>query len=612
MIHYTVKPLRPEAHLLEVRLDIPDPGPSPLTLHLPAWIRGSYMIRDFARHIVAIRAESQSEPLDLVKQDKQTWLLTPSAAGEIRIIYQVYAWDLTVRTAHVDTTHAYFNGPCVFLGVKGREAEPCEVTFERPDGTAYRSWKLALSMSPLVLDDAGFGRYRAPDYETLLDHPVEMGAFEERTFQVQGKPHRFVISGRHQGDMERLCGDLAKICEAEAALFEELPVSDYLFLLQVVGNGYGGLEHHNSSSLMISRDKLPAKSMRAPSTGYRQLLGLCSHEYFHLWHVKRITPAVFRQQGTAQEVYTRQLWIFEGITSYYDELILVRSQVIQSKDYLEMLAECVTRVMRNTGRLKQTLEESSFDAWTKFYKQDENAPNAIVNYYAKGALVAMLLDLNIRLRSDGRLSLDNVMRALWQSYGKPGNGLPEGAFEALVAEVTGLDFKSDFDHWLRSTEELPLAETLREFGVVLHLSQAKSPTDLGGVLEQRPGIERVKLVLGAKWMQRSGGIMLQQVFDGGAAQLAGLAAEDEIIAVDGLRLEVGGLDDYLARLPANTPVTVHAFRRDELMRFEVTPLPAPADTCYFYLPPDVDAEISRRQADWLQGRNSHQAGRMNG
>jgi predicted metalloprotease with PDZ domain len=455
-------------------------------------------------------------------------------------------------------------------------------------------------MPPLAVDEAGFGSYRVPDYETLLDHPAEMGEFEQVAFEVQDKPHRFVVSGRQRGDLARLARDLAKICEAEAALFGALPVSDYLFLLQVVGSGYGGLEHRNSCSLMIARDNLPMESMREPTVGYRRLLGLCSHEYFHLWLVKRITPEVFRQAGTEQEVYTRQLWIFEGITSYYDELMLVRSGVVGSKDYLEMLAETVTRVMRSAGRFRQTLEESSFDAWTKFYKQDENAPNAIISYYAKGALVALLLDLNIRLRSDGRHSLDDVMRALWRTYGEPGIGLPERAFEALVEDETGLAFTAEFDHWLRSTEELPLAEILRAFGVELHLLPAKSPTDMGGVLQQRPDAQRVRLELGVRWEQRPGGILLQQVFDGGAAQLAGLAAGDEIVAVDGLRLEAGALQGYLERLPPNTPVPVHAFRRDELLRFELAPLPAPADTCHFYVLPEMDAPTSRRQADWLQ------------
>jgi predicted metalloprotease with PDZ domain len=558
------------------------------------------MVRDFARHIVSVDAECNHRPVELIKLDKQTWRISDPLDTALTLTYRVYAWDLSVRGAHVDTTHAYFNGPCLFLGVQGRELEPCEVVFHKPDGERYADWRLALSMSPIEVDSKGFGRYQVSDYETLLDHPVEMGVFTQGEFRVRDVPHRFVLSGRHTADLERICRDVGKICEAEAALFGELPVEEYLFLLWVVGSGYGGLEHKNSTSLMIGRDSLPVPTQPEVTPGYRRLLGLCSHEYFHLWNVKRITPEVFHREATASEVYTRQLWIFEGITSYYDELLLLRSGVIAIKDYFEMVAEGVTRVMRGSGRHKQTLEESSFEAWTKFYKQDENAPNAIVSYYAKGALVAMMLDLNIRTRSDGEKSLDHVMRALWQQYGKPGVGLPEGAFEHLVEEVTGLDFKADFDRWVRSTDELTLAESLREFGIELYLLPANSAADLGGVVDKRPKVEPGKPVLGARFEQQTNGVLLQQVFDGGAAQAAGLSAGDLIIALDGLRVDAQGLEHYLSQRPVDSRVAVHLFRRDELMTFELKPLPAPADTCSFYLTPELDEKQRRLQNSWLQ------------
>ena len=257
--------------------------------------------------------------------------------------------------------------------------------------------------------------------------------------------------------------------------------------------------------------------------------------------------------------------------------------------------------MRCSGRLKQTLAESSFDAWTKFYKQDENAPNAIVSYYAKGALLAMLLDLTIRLRSEGGMSLDDVMRALWLRYGKTRTGLPEGAFERLVEELTGLDFKASFDRWVRSTEDLPLAETMREFGVELHMLPAETSSDMGGVCDKRPAIGPGKPVLGAKWCQKGESILLQQVFDHGAAQAAGLSAGDEVIAVDGLRLDADRMEKHVARIAPGQSLTIHLFRRDELMQFEVTPLPAPVDTCWFYLAePSADIQYRRRDT-WLQG-----------
>jgi predicted metalloprotease with PDZ domain len=604
MIHYQIKPIHPEAHLLQVKLEITD-AVLPLVLYLPAWIRGSYMIRDFARHIVSLAVTDEQGVMDVVKLDKQTWSVNGSQKGTMRVTYRIYAWNLSVRDAHVDMTHAYFNGPAVFLAVAGRESESCEVDIQRPDGDQYANWKLAVSMPPVGTDAQGFGLHKVEDYETLIDHPVEMSDFSEAQFEVESRLHRFVVYGRHNADIDRICCDLQKICLEEAVLFGELPVQNYLFLLWVVGNGYGGLEHKNSTSLLISRDNLPLRGESKMTPGYRRLLTLCSHEYFHLWNVKRITPEVFRQQGTGEEVYTRQLWIFEGITSYYDELMLHRSGVVETKDYFEMVAECVTRVMRGSGRLKQTLEESSFDVWTRFYKQDENAPNAIVSYYAKGALVALLLDLNIRLRSEGRFSLDNIMRELWLSYGKQGIGLPEGSFEHLVEKVTGLDFATEFNRWLRSTEELALDVTLRAFGIELYLLPADSSNDMGGVLDNRPEEADVPLVLGAKWEQRPGAILLQQVYDGGAAQKAGLSAGDEIIAVDGLRLEGAQMESYLTHMKPEHCITVHAFRRDELLEFEVTPLPAAADTCRLYLPSDINTAVRERQQQWLSG---HAAG----
>ncbi|MCU7843806.1 MAG: PDZ domain-containing protein [Candidatus Thiodiazotropha sp. (ex Monitilora ramsayi)] len=603
MIHYHITPISPEAHILQVRLQISGPDPSGQILYLPAWIRGSYMVRDFAKNIVTITATCNDEPVSFVKRDKQTWQ-AQAVDGPLQVVYQVYAWDLSVRSAHVDTSHAYFNGPSVFLAVEGQEDLSCQLDIAPPDGEVYHDWQLATAMPQVTVDSRGFGSYQAQNYEALLDYPMEMGRYTCAEFCVDGRQHRFVVSGKAKPDLKRICSDLESICDEQVRLFRELPVQDYLFLLWVVGDGYGGLEHRNSTSLMISRRDLPTKSMQKISKGYRRLLGLCSHEYFHLWNVKRITPRVFQDQGTQQEVYTRQLWVFEGITSYYDELILVRSGVIELSDYFEMVAETVTRVMRGNGRHKQTLEESSFDAWTKFYKQDENAPNAIVSYYAKGALLAMLLDLTLRFKSQGKCTLDDVMRLAWQRHGRTGTGLPEGGFESLVKEVSGEDFSDFFDVGLRSTDDLPLEGTLREFGIELHLLPAKSASDVGGFLSSKPEPAPVKPVLGAKWQERGGTVVLQQVYDNGAAQQAGLSAGDEIVALDGLRMNVSDMEAHIAEIQPGESLPIHVYRRDELMRFDVTPRPAPADTCYFYLPEEPGDAQRARQAAWLKGNAS--------
>ncbi|MEW8507763.1 MAG: PDZ domain-containing protein [Candidatus Thiodiazotropha sp.] len=587
------------AHLFEVELTISQPDPGGQLVYLPSWIRGSYMVRDFARNIVSISAFTADQPVSLLKLDKQSWRAEP-VTGELRLVYRVYAYELSVRSAHFDTLHAYFNGSSLFLAVAGQEARPCRLSILSPTDTYAENWRLATGMPSRDVDALGFGDYLCDNYEALIDYPVEVGEFSAYEFSLEGRRHRFVISGVHDADGDRLCSDLQRICREEAELFGELPITDYLFLLQVVGDGYGGLEHRNSTSLMISRDDLPTRGEDKVTEGYRRLLTLCSHEYFHLWHVKRITPEIFLQQDTTAEVHTRQLWIFEGITSYYDELVLVRSGVINHKAYFEMMAETVTRVMRGSGRHKQTLEESSFDAWTKFYKQDENAPNAIVSYYAKGALFALLLDLTIRLHSDNRLSLDDVMRSMWQRYGRMSLGVAENGFENLVYEVTSLDLQPLFDLGVRSTQELPLEEALAEFAVELHLLPAENSEDKGKVVTEPPRTVTPKLVLGATWKQLEKRIRLLQVFDGGGAQMAGISPGDEIVAVDGLNMSGKQMEKYIAQKQEGASVEVHLLRRDELKVFTITPLPAVADTCTIYLPQHPGSIQQQRLNNWLK------------
>ncbi|MGB5736543.1 MAG: peptidase M61, partial [Thiohalocapsa sp.] len=491
-ITYRIRPLRPESHQFDLELLIPksvtDAIGGALTLSMPAWIPGSYMIRDFARNVGRLTATGAGGSLDVVKLDKQTWRID-GVEGPLHIAYPVHAWELSVRAAYLDRTRGYFNGPSLLLRVHGGDHHPCRLELLPPDGDDYADWRVATSLRRGDAEPWGFGSYLADDYEDLIDHPVELGRFDLLEFQVRGVPHWMAITGRHNADLQRLAEDLPPICEQHAALFGELPVDRYLFLTMVVGDGYGGLEHRFSTSLLCNRSDLPPACADAaaatrdakPSEDYRRFLGLCSHEYFHLWNVKRIRPAAFVDNGLDSEVYTRLLWAFEGITSYYDDLGLVRSGRIDAKGYLELLAAIITRVVRTPGRLRQTLAESSFDAWTKFYKQDANAPNAIVSYYAKGALTALALDLTIRRDTAGRCSLDQVMRVLWQRYGRSGEGVPERGVEAVAGEVSGLDLSRFFEQALDSTDDLDLAGLLADVGVGLRLRPSRDAKDVGSV-----------------------------------------------------------------------------------------------------------------------------------
>ncbi len=595
-VHYTIRPAKPEAHLFEVTLTIASPSAEGQRVSLPAWIPGSYMIRDFAKNIVTVEARCGDKAVALAKLDKQTWQAAP-CAGALVLHYTVYAWDLSVRSAHLDTTHGYYNGTSVFLRVEGQDEQPCSVELLPPQGEAYRDWRVATTLPALEAAAYEFGLYQAADYDELIDHPVEMGDFTLLEFEACGIPHAMVLTGKHYADAERLKRDLARICEYHIGLYGEAPFEHYLFQTMVVGNGYGGLEHRSSTSLLCSRDDLPRPGDKNVSDNYRGFLGLCSHEYFHSWNVKRIKPAAFLPYDLTQEVHTPLLWAFEGFTAYYDDISLVRCGLIPEEGYLELLGQTITRVIRGSGRLKQSVSDSSFDAWTKFYKQDENGPNAIVSYYTKGSLIALALDLMLRSQSDGTRSLDDVMRILWQRHGKPHVGVSPEQLETLIGEVAGSDLGDFFDKALRGTEDLPLAELLKLVGVEYRLRTATSNSDKGGKAGKENG--ETPLALGVRYGSDPLGAKLLNVFDGGAAQDAGLAAGDVVVAVDGLRATQENIEKLLANHRMQKSVVLHAFRRDELMEFNVPIRRAPLDTCYLVLQEAIEEKQRWLRSGWL-------------
>ncbi len=600
-IHYTIVPSNPAAHLFEVICIIAHPDPSGQQLWLPAWIPGSYMIRDFAKNVVSLQARNDSGDVAVTKLDKQTWQCGP-CTGTLTVQYTVYANDLSVRSAHFDTTHAYFNGSSVFVAVQGQEDQPVQVDIRLPEHDCSTHWRVATTLPRLDAALFAPGSYRAKDYDELIDHPVEMAKFEEINFDVAGVPHHIVVSGRQQVDLARLAEDVQQICQTQVEVFGELPdMERYIFLLLVVGEGYGGLEHRNSSSLICSRKDLPVKSMTTPSDGYVTLLGLFSHEYFHTWNVKRIKPAEFMPYQLKQESYTRLLWAFEGITSYYDDLGLVRSGVIDEKKYLELLAKNITRVMRGSGRLKQTLRDSSFEAWTKFYKQDENASNAIVSYYAKGAMFAFALDLKLRALTDNSHNLDDIMRRLWQEYGKPGDGVNDDTILVLANEISGKPLNEFFERYLDTTDDLPLVELSEYLGLSLKQRMVESPDDMGGTPPRNTANSPV-FNLGARFLPELVGVRVQLILDDGDLQRAGVAANDVIIAIEGIKSSKDNLSTLLSPYKPGDIIELYAFRRDELMRFKVTLTQAKADA--WYIDVVTDDEAGQKRDHWLKQNKS--------
>ncbi|MDQ6620701.1 MAG: PDZ domain-containing protein [Pseudomonadota bacterium] len=598
-IRYRIAPLDPHAHLFEVQCTIDSPEPSGQSYRLPTWVPGSYLVREFARHFVRVSASDSRGPVAIGKVAKDLWRAAP-AHGPLTVTAEIYAYDLSVRTAYLDAHRAFFNGSAVFLCPEGHAQSLCEVEIVAPEGEAYRGWRVATAMPSHGADPHGFGRYGAESYEELIDHPVEMSAFTLATFEAGGARHEIAISGRHDADLDRLCTDLQRVCAWQCRLFEasgRAPFDRYVFLVAAVGDGYGGLEHRASTSLICKRDELPQRGVREVTNDYRSFLGLASHEYFHSWNVKRIKPAAFVPYDLAREGYTRLLWAFEGITSYYDDLALVRSGVLSLEDFLELVGRTITSVLRTPGRHVQSVADSSFDAWIKFYRPDENTPNAVISYYAKGALVALALDLILRRNGS---SLDVLMRLLWQRHGTTGTGVPEDGLPALVQEVAGRSLDDFFARYVDGTDDPPLEELFSEVGITLHVREQENAGDRGGKppAPQRPDGRAVwlgvKLASGAE-------LRVQHVLRGSPAEHAGLAAGDVIVAIDGLRASADAIDKLGRRRSPGDTVEVVAFRRDELMQVQLGLEAAPRDTCWLALDEHAPADAIARRDAWLSG-----------
>jgi predicted metalloprotease with PDZ domain len=526
------------------------------------------MIRDFARHIVEIKAEQDNIPLPISKLDKHSWQLVPLNSASIEVRYRVYAFDNSVRSAYLDQFRGFFNGTSVFITIDGQEHLPIELTLEPPTDQQLAHWRVATSLREASAKRYSFGLYQAENYDELIDHPVELGDFSLASFTAHGVQHDVVIAGQHNASLERLCRDLRVICNYHIDFFgKPAPMERYLFLINAVGQGYGGLEHRDSTALICSRYDLPEANEEKITPAYRTFLALCSHEYFHSWNVKRIKPDVFSPYELSRETPTEQLWLYEGITSYYDELSLVRCGLISQDDYLQMLAETMTRVQRGYGRKRQSVAESSFDAWTRFYLQDSNAANAIVSYYTKGSLIALALDLQLRRDTACRCTLDQVMQTLWQEFGRTGQPTRNHTIIDIIERLTGLDYEIFFEKYLYNTDELPLSELLAEVGIALKLRPAESISDKGG--KSPNSTSAMRWQFGATLAAAPFGVQIQSVHNGSAAEDAGIAAGDLLIALDQVKVNLENFNDrfkrHTSQLNRGDNITLHLFRDDRLM-----------------------------------------------
>jgi len=594
LISYRVRLADLDRHLFEIECRVDDPAPEQ-RFSLPAWIPGSYLLREFARFVVGIEASSAGQSLPVEKVESSAWVVR-GAHAPLTLTTKVYALDQSVRGAYLDRRRGYFNGPCVFLLPEGRDQERIEVALEAPTNPICEAWRVATALTCVDANAQGFGVYAAADYDELLDHPVEIGDFESVEFEAGGVPHHLVVAGRFESDLERVATDLKLICETQIEFFgRPAPFDRYWFLcLAVGGDAWGGLEHRASTSLIFSRDDLPKAGDSGVPREYQRFLALASHEYFHTWHVKRTKPVAFIPYRLDRRVHTRLLWVFEGLTSYYQELMLLRSGVIGVPAFLQRLAEALTRVYRTPGRLRQSLADSSFDAWDVLYKPEANHPNSSISYYTKGALVALALDLT--MRRAGKTSLDDVLRELWRRYGARGVGVAEDGFEALAIELGGADLARFFAAAIRGTDDLPLAELLGAFGVRLEFRAALGPEDKGGTPRSGNG---ELLSLGVGFREHGLGLEITTVLDGGSAQRAGLNPGDVLLAVDRLKVSERNLKRRLARFESGERVTASVFRGDELIEVGLVLRPAPLDTCYLAVDEQAAPDAAQRRRAWL-------------
>jgi predicted metalloprotease with PDZ domain len=563
-------------HYLDVQLELMPQDAAAVCLTLPAWIPGSYMIRDFARHLLDIRAQDQAGPLPLVQTDKQSWLLRHRGMA-VTVHYRLYAFDLSVRANYLSADIAVINPAASCLQVIGQQHLPHLVEVKR--GQAPQQWQLATGLPrDTATAPLQFGRYRALNYTQLIDSPLLAGALEVASFTVDTVPHYLVLCGAVATDVQRIATDLLPLCQAQKQVFGTLPadLEEYWFLTWVVDQGYGGLEHRNSTLLLCNRFDLPNPRLPGEySEDYQNFLALCSHEYFHTWWVKRARPIPYLDYQLQAEQYSTQLWLYEGFTSYYDDLSLLRSGILTLEQYLTGLAKTISRLQRSPANLRQSLADSSFNAWTRFYRQDENAVNAVVSYYAKGALLAFCLDTELQQQN---LCLDGLMQLCWQQFGQGESGSDEDSFFRLLQQYSQSDqLTAKVRHWVQDATELPVAEAALALGLELTWRQPEHQQDQSG----HKVLPVTSLEPGFHYEAKSEGLLLTAVRNGSAAHRAGFSCGDLLIAVAQLKATEATLRQVLLRAAAGEVLVCHLFRQQRLVACELRLEAAPATVAMF-------------------------------
>lgn len=551
-INYQVGMSKPQTHMFEVTLHLENYSLPTLDLKMPVWTPGSYLVREYSKNLQDFSANSSDKALNWRKIGKNHWQVDTDGISQVTVKYRIFANELTVRTNHLDATHGYFNGAAIFFRIPEFDKQPINVTIQTPKP----EWQVTTTL-PAV--EGQKNTFVAEDFDTLVDSPFEIGTHQIYDFEVRSLPHQLAIWGKGKVEVESMIEDIKKIIEVEADMFDGLPYERYLFLLHLSAQSFGGLEHKNSCSLIYRRFGFGDREK------YERFMQLVAHEFFHLWNVKRIRPKELEVFDYDQENYTPSLWFCEGTTSYYDLLIPLRAGIYDVNTYLNNLSKEITRYQTTPGRKVQPVSESSFDAWIKLYRQDANSPNSQISYYLKGEMVTLLLDLLIRSRHQNQRSLDDVMSKLWQQFGKDEIGYTAEELKQIIESVAGTDLTEFFQSYVHGIEELPFNEYLKPFGLKLVVDKISEP------------------FLGIKVVSNNGKESIKFVEYNSPAQIAGIDAGDELLAIDGIKVTANQLSERLKDYQPQDTIEVTVFHQDELRNYSVT-LDEPRATKYEVVP----------------------------
>ncbi len=572
-IRYAMSFPAPQTHYVEVTATVPTARRADVELMMAVWTPGSYLVREFERHVESVTAAGpDGRALGVEKTDKNRWRVTTGGAPTVAVKYRVYGREMSVRTNWIDAGFALVNAAPTFLTLADRTPRPHEVVINPATG-----W--SRSMTGLPDMPGGPHRYRAPDFDTLVDSPMVIGNPAVYEFTVDGKKHYLVNEGEGGVfDGARAAKDLEAMVREHRRMWGSLPYDRYVFL-NVLAEAGGGLEHKNSTVLMGTR--WATRTRRA----YTSWLDLASHEFFHVWNIKRLRPVELGPFDYENENHTRSLWIAEGVTDYYADLALHRAGLITRDEYLDSLSNKIEELQTTPGRLVQSAEMASFDAWIKYYRPDENSVNTAISYYTKGSVVALLLDARVRTATSGAKSLDDVMKAAYEKY-SGARGYTADEFRVVAEQVAGVSLQAFWARAVTGTEELDYTEALEALG--LRFRSVAVPAD-------RPG----KAWLGIGTRNDAGRLLVSQVRRDTPGLAAGLNVDDEIIAIDNYRVRADRLENRLEQYRPGDKVTLLVARREQLTRLELTLGTEPARAWRLEVSPSASEAQQSSRGRWL-------------